>query len=114
MKKIFTLLFTVGTLTAGIAQTHQPVSRFQTHEVKKVEDSYSFTTRQRDEQIARINTDFNAKIKAVKFDRYLKQNQKTKQIAKLEVQKTKEINAVKAKFANKRNRLSGSYAYGRH
>ena len=115
MKKIFTLLLTVGSLTAAVAQSHggsygRTDSRIDD---RRYDPSYSFNARERDEQIAQINRLFEAQIRDVKFDRHLSQNKKRKQIKKLELQRSQQITAVNARFADRRNRYGGSYVYGK-
>jgi hypothetical protein len=77
MKKIFTLLFSLGAFATSFAQTghqnnnkrnHQYVTTRSNTDYKKFDDHrdniYNFSAKERDMQIAKINNDFNFKIKS--------------------------------------------------
>jgi hypothetical protein len=116
MKKIFTLLFTVGSLTAAVAQSHQEsYGRQDGHDADRRYEAYnSYNARERDQQIARINMEFDAKIRDIKYDRFSRQNQKRRQIERLEFERSQQIKAINERLADRRDRYAGSYAYGRH
>jgi hypothetical protein len=116
MKKIFTLLFTVGSLTAAVAQSHQgSYGRQDNYDGdRRYEASYTNNARERDQQIARVNMEFDAKIRDIKYDPFSRQNQKRKQIERLEFGRSQQIKAINERFADRRDRYAGSYAYDRH
>lgn len=115
MKKIITLVFCVGAFASSFAQsgshdrvdnkkkdqfvTNSSYTKFDTHH----NDVYNFSTKDRDVQINKINRDYNAKIKSVESNRYMKNRQKKNTIQKLQADKTQQIQIVNAKFNNKYN-----------
>ena len=114
MKKMLTLLFAVGCMTAAMAQSHhndygrndkRPGDR-------RVDNSYNNYLRERDAQIARINFHYNAMIRDVNANRYLRSNKKRNQIKQLERERARQIDAVMARYS--RGNYGNSYAYGRH
>lgn len=120
MKKIFTILLAAGSVTFASAQSvshngsrdrddkgnsrdvilgQSNSSVYKTNTV-----AYgSFNTRDRDEQIQKINREFAWKIAEVKKDRHLKFYQKSRQIKMLEKQRDQQIRQVQMHFENSRN-----------
>ena len=116
MKKIFTLLFSVGVFATSFAQTghqnndkrnDQHVTAKSNDEYKKFDNHrdniYNFSAKERDMQIAKINNDFNFKIKSIKGNHHLKRSQKKMWIQKIQSEKDQQIQAVNAKYNSKYN-----------
>ena len=113
MKKIFTLLLSVGAFTASFAQSGHSTkdkrsNRYVTNnEYKKIDSHrdnlYTFSARERDMQIAKINGNFNLKAKSIVSNRRIKKSEKRILIQKAEKEKDQQIAAVNAKFNSKFN-----------
>jgi len=116
MKKIFTLLFSVGAFATSFAQTghrdnsnrnDQYVTTKSNDDYKKFDnhrdDIYSFSAKERDREIAKINNDFNFKMKSIKDNYRLKRSQQKMWIQKIQSEKAQQIRAVNAKFNSKYN-----------
>lgn len=76
---------------------------------RRYEESFSFSIRQRDEQIARINREYSYKINAVKDSRYLRNREKRNRIDELERERDQQIRIVYARFNNYRNKYNDKY-----
>lgn len=116
MKKIFTILLALGTVGFASAQSSHNNdfgrdSKGNSRDVilgqsgssvyNKNAGAYgspSFNTRERDQQIARINREFDQKINAVKWDRHLRQGEKNRQIKMLERQRDQQIKDAQRRF----------------
>src|SRR4051812_1721571 len=110
MKKIFTILLAVGSVTFASAQSSSHNGNFGQSNSRDIVlgqsgssvyknnntsyGSYSFTARERDEQIQRINREFDQKMTAVRRDRHLRSGEKTRQIKMLERQRDDQIRQV--------------------
>lgn len=116
MKKIFVLLFCIIGFTASFAQNNnggdgkknnEPAITKPYTDYKKIADRpygiYSFSAKERDAAIAKINSDFSFKIKSIKDNRRLKRSQKKMWIQKIQSEKVQQIKAVNAKFNSKYN-----------
>ena len=123
MKKIFTLMMAVGSITFVSAQSgfkndnrsyndKKTITKIPSKNNsgfndrnKKDYEAYSFSSRDRDAAIQLIEREYAYKIGAVNRDRYLKAGNKSKQIRLLEKQKAIEIKEVRLKFEqiNSRN-----------
>ncbi len=113
MKKIFTLLLSVGAFTASFAQSGHQVNDKKSNqyvtntEYKKIDSHrdniYTFSAKERDMQIARINSDFNMKVKSIVSNRRIKKNAKRSLIQKAQKEKDQQIQAVNARFDSKFN-----------
>jgi len=113
MKKIFTLLFFAGVVSTSFAQSgHQANDKksnqyVTNNEYKKIDSRrdnlYTFSAKEKDMQIAKINNDFNFKVKSIISNRRIKKNQKSVLIQKAQKQKDQQIAAVNAKFNSKFN-----------
>ena len=128
MKKIFILLFSVGAFATSFAQTaHQNNDKRNDQyptksntDYKKFDDHrdniYSFSAKERDMQIAKINNDFNFKIKSIKGNHHLKRSQKKMWIQKIESEKDLQIQAVNTKFNSKYNAVFNDHVkqYDKH
>ena len=127
MKKIFTLLFSVGAFATSFAQSghhdnnnknDQHVTTRSNDDYKKFDnhDIYTFSANERDRQIAKINYDFNFKIKSIKGNQRLKRTQKKMWIQKIQSEKAQQIQAVDAKFNSKYNAAFNDHVkqYNKH
>lgn len=65
--------------------------------------TYSFSARERDKQLDRIDRDFDKRIRWVERDRYLRSYEKSAQIRRLQEQKRHEIAQVWDRFRNSNN-----------
>lgn len=108
MKKIFTLLFSLGAITSVFAQSgYKHNDSKQVVVVKSVSkdnhmNDYSFSAKDRDAQIQKINYEYAAKIKDVQRNRFMKTSEKNRQIRILELQRKNEIQKVKDRYENSR------------
>lgn len=117
MKKMLVLAFSLGIITTVFAQNGYSKDRrdesrdvvFGNSTRPRAEnnrdyrnDSYSFTARERDAQIARINREFDYKIMAVKRDRYLRNGEKNRRIRILERERTEQIRQVNKRWSSQK------------
>ncbi len=112
MKKLFTLLFVVGSI--GIASAQKNDHRFDQkdnsngsgysqagHSVIGNDRDNSFAIqKQKAREINAVNREFDQKIAAVKMDRRMKQGQKIKQVKILERQRSFELNKIEEKYSH--------------
>jgi len=125
MKKIFTLLVSVTLFASAFAQSgygdKQPGYgdkrdygkendvAYNDNRYKKdndrFNDRYSFNKREMDMQIARINREYDFKIRDVKSNYFMTRFRKDRLIYKLEEQRRDEVRSVYAKFSDRRNRF---------
>ena len=127
MKKIFTLMFAVGMLAMAQAQPGTRDNR-QTDQRKDQRDfdkdydngkdvavsnngwgkddrydkDYSFSEREKNIQIARINREYNYKIQKVQRSFFMNQFEKQRQIRFLQAQRKHEIDKVLYQFKNRK------------
>ena len=103
MKKIFTLVFALGTISSVFAQSGHNESRdviYGHTDYNKVysasdrHDAFSLDKRERDRQIQQINKDFDHQIKVVNKSRSLRSYEKQRQIRMLEAQRAAKIKEV--------------------
>src|SRR5689334_1190812 len=112
MKKIFTLLFVVGSIAAAQAQSRSfPDDRSRDRDVilgqrndrgyeydrsyeRASRYSYSFTDRERDKQLDRINHDYDKRIRKIEKDRRMSSYEKNNQIRYLESQRRDEVRRI--------------------
>ncbi|MCW3094288.1 MAG: hypothetical protein JWP81_5357 [Ferruginibacter sp.] len=129
MKKIFTLVMAAGAISFASAQpggskghfdngnndnkqmsaeyAHQPAIKNKTAGF----ENPSFSFREKEAQIQRINRDFDRQIAAVKKSRYLRGREKSQQIRILENQRSNEISQVQALFERSNHRdVDNGYA----
>ena len=115
MKKIFTLLFFVGAVATSFAQ--KSVDRKDQYAVNKSsidfrkftsphENIYSFSAKERDHQIDKINKAFELKIKSIKSNRRINRREKKESIKKAKSEQAQQIQAVNAKFNSQYNNAS--------
>jgi hypothetical protein len=117
MKKVFALLFCIGTVTAVFAQKGR--GRDASRDVilgQRNETVYNgnngrydgyMTPRERDAQIAQINREYNWKIQSVKRDRYLRNAERKRQIRFLENERDARIRAVWQRYNHRSSRVYG-------
>ncbi|RYZ60516.1 MAG: hypothetical protein EOO14_07245 [Chitinophagaceae bacterium] len=131
MKKILTLLFAVGAITLTQAQSSRsyPNDRNTTRDVilgdrnegNKGNDrnnrndrydnryennnryAYSFSARERDKQVDRINKEYDKKIRQVERDRRLRSSEKSYKLRQLEGERREEIRQVWDRFQSRNN-----------
>ena len=89
MKKIFTLLFAVGTISIASAQS-------KGFDHAKQNPGYSVNGKQ--STVQQINREYDYKISAVKMNRHMNAWEKSKQIRKLENQRDAEISRARFRF----------------
>lgn len=103
MKKIFTLLFAVGTVCIASAQSAtRHDNKFDSKpgvvsSVHNNEPSYS-SAREKDEMIRKINFEFDHKIKDVMSNRWMRGREKSRQIQLLNQQRAEQIRLVQLRF----------------
>ncbi|HEV7330304.1 MAG TPA: hypothetical protein VGN63_04630 [Flavisolibacter sp.] len=125
MKRILTLLIALGAITVAQAQSSRsyPNDRNTNRDVilgdrndrsdrndrydgryeNNTRYSYSFSARERDKQIDRINRDFDKQIRQVERDRRMRSSEKTYQVRRLETQRREEIREVWDRFQSRNN-----------
>jgi hypothetical protein len=106
MKKLFALLLSLGTLSSVFAQRHNEPGWPTSNKSKETYNSrdYSYSIRERDAQVQKINRDFNLQIHAVRKDRRLRGYEKDRRISMLERQRDQQIKQVYDRFSNQRGR----------
>jgi hypothetical protein len=110
MKKIFTLVFSLGIISISFAQsghTNYPDSRDsrnvvlgQPHQVYNDQDHTMNSFGQRDRMIQQVNQQFDYKIRQVQQNRYLRNGEKKRQIRSLEQQRAQQIQQVNSRYTN--------------
>ena len=126
MKKIFTLLLSVSAFATSFAQSgHQANDKkgnkyVTNNEYKKIDSHrdnlYTFSAKERDKQIANINSNFNLKVKSIVSNRRIKKSEKRMLIQKAQKEKDQQIQAVNAKFNSKFNSAFNNHVkqYDKH
>jgi len=126
MKKIFTLLLSVSVFATSFAQDRHRANdkknkQYVTNtEYKKIDthrdNLYTFSAKERDMQIAKINSNFNMKVKSIVSNRRIKKSEKKVLIQKVQKEKDQQIDAVSAKFNSKFNTAFNSHTkqYDKH
>lgn len=123
MKKIFTLLFALGGVAVAQAQYAHgyPDDRNRDRDVilgqrnesvygNNSRYAYSFSERDRDKQIDRINKDYDKRIRKIEKERRMSSYDKNYQIRRLEDQRRDEIRMVWDRFRSSNN----AYNNGRY
>ncbi len=113
MKNIFTLLFSIGAFTTSFAQTgsHQMDKKNNQYvtnsEYKKIDSHrdniYTFSVKEKEMQIAKINKDYNLKVSSIKSNKHISRHDKKMLIQKTQSEKAQEIGEVNSKFNSKFN-----------
>jgi len=105
MKKIFTLLFALGTITTVFAQydRHNGSREVIVGSSRTVyNDGRYFSARDRDEQIRQINWRFDNQIASIAHNRYLRGGDRRRQLRLLEAQRKEEIRLVNLRYEQAR------------
>ena len=76
-------------------------------------NGYTFSARERDVEIQRINREFDYKIRDVEQARRMRSSEKNYQIRLLEQQRRQQVKAVKDRFQDSRNQYNNS-SYSRN
>lgn len=128
MKKILTLLIAVGALTLAQAQSSRsyPDNRNTTRDVilgdrndgmdrnnrndrydNRYEHNsrsvYSFSAREREKQIDRINREYDKKVRQVERDRRMRSSEKSYRLRQLEGERRTELRQVWDRFQSRNN-----------
>ncbi len=107
MKKILTLLFSLGIVATSFAQYNHrdddwnkrndqyatSNGQYNTHW-----DDHNFSAREKDFQIDKINRDFDYKIDRIRNDRYMRRREKKFAIRDAENERAKQIQWVNVRF----------------
>jgi len=117
MKKILAVLLALGSVTTIFAQYGQrnesrDVILGQGNNKTIYNNRYdnSMTARERDREILRISREYDRKIDAVKWNRYLRNAEKRRQIRSLEAQRDQEIRWLNERFYS----YNRNNSYGRN
>jgi hypothetical protein len=114
MKKIFALLFSLGIMTAVMAQGGRRESRDvvlgqQNRSVYNHDRRYDhFSARERDQAIERVKREYRWRIESVRRERHMRQAEKRREIRFLENERDAKIRAIWKRY-NERNQRN----YGR-
>jgi len=119
MKKLFTLLLVAGSISVasaqGFGQKDKPfkdgkyesrdnhTGDFGKDKAKDFND-YSFSIKEKERQIEKINREFDLKILMVKRSRHLRAKEKTRQIRMLESERYNEIREIQVRFEKNKGR----------
>lgn len=107
MKKIFTILLAVGTIGVASAQSTAHRSSGPSYD-KGYNSGYgtsSLSVREKESQIRKINYEFDRKVTAVKMNRRLRSQEKSRQIWYLNKQRAEEIRLVQIRFEKSNRRM---------
>ncbi|HVX27233.1 MAG TPA: hypothetical protein VHB70_12870 [Parafilimonas sp.] len=111
MKKIFTLTLTLVILSSAafsqsfFARVSFNVPFLRITHMQRYNEAYSFTQYQRDNQIARINTEYNEKVRAT-MNLNIGAGKKIELIQQLQRGKANQIQAVNDRFFDARNKYN--------
>jgi len=127
MKKFFTLVVFLGSLSAAFAQQGQDRNyrprnddnrnggyesrNDNNNNNRRYDDAYKLSTKERDLLVMKISRDYNDKIESVRRRWFLNGNDKRRLITSLETEKSVKISSVYARFADSRNRYNDGYSY---
>ena len=109
MKKIFTVLFFLGIITTGFAQSNRYPDNRNSRDVVLGQDRNVYNDNgrydqnrydQRERMIQQINREFEFKMMQLQRNRYLRSGEKRRQIRMLEMQRDQQIREVNARFSN--------------
>ena len=130
MKRILTLLFAIGAITVAQAQNSRSYpddrsgrdvilgdrndrnDRYDGRYENNSRYTYSFSAKERDRQIDRIDREYDKRIRQVERDRYIRSYEKSSQIRRLEEQKRQEIAQVWQRFRSSNNQHADSRYQG--
>jgi hypothetical protein len=125
MKRILTLLFAVGAITVAQAQSSRSYpndrdtnrdlilgdrndkssrnDRYDGRYENNTRYTYSFSARERDKQVDRINRDYDKKTRQVERERRMRSSEKSYKLRQLESQRREEIRQVWDRFQSRNN-----------
>src|SRR6185436_8312188 len=113
MKKLFTLLLAAGSISVASAQGFgQKDKSFKDGKYESRDDrtgdfgkdkskdfnDYSFSVKEKDRQIEKINREFDLKVLMIKRSRHLRAKEKLRQIRMLENERYDQIKEVQFRF----------------
>jgi hypothetical protein len=126
MKKVFTIILAAaGTISFASAQSHKSIAYNDNKQMSDAYDQHAsfgksnsiayndayFSYKEKQAKLDKINREFDQKIAFVKYDRHLRNREKSKQIKLLENQRKNEISKVEFQFA-KSNHKAGNKTFG--
>lgn len=132
MKKIFTLMVSITLFTTAFAQygrdngnygggygNNNGNGRDVTYndgrfkkDRDRYDDRFSYSKREMEMQVARINRDYDRRIEDVKSRFFMPRFKKEQMICKLEEQRKQELRMVYSKFSDRRNRYCDDDDHG--
>lgn len=132
MKKIFILALCVGTLSSVFAQS--PYSSHQNRNDdyaysfpnrgatnardydrrdfkydRRYNEQYSFTLRERDALLSRVNREYENRVNAIRYNRFMRNSEKRRELQKLEFQKAQDVRAICLRYDDNRNKYNDGY-----
>ncbi len=121
MKKVLALLVAVTLVSSSFAQYRSNDGGYnkgkevyndwgKNKNDNRDNDRYSYSTRERDLQIANINRNYDQQIREVNHKMFMSRSKKEKAIFRLEIQRREEIKDAYARFNDRRNRYDNSPA----
>ena len=122
MKKVLTLLLSFGISAAVFAQSHgrdynynQPPVARENRDWRNDHraDGYGFDARREHaEQVARINREYDNRIAAVQYDRWMRPREKAREIRRLERERNDRLRQCDMQFSKSYGRYDDRYARG--
>ena len=129
MKKVLTMLLCVGISAAVFAQSHDrdyndrnynynqpPVARNDRdfRDNRRMDGGYGFDARrEHDEQMARINREYDNRIAAVQYDRWMRPRAKAREINRLERERNDRLRECDMRFSKSYDRYDDHGAHDR-
>ena len=118
MKKIIALFLASGIASFSFAQTngqpklpgHQYIIKMKGLDPHRT-DIYTFSAKQRDKQITKINSDFALNVKTIKSNRHISSAKKKNLIKKEKAQRDQQIKAVNKEYYNRYNTATIDKSY---
>ena len=125
MKKVFTIILAFAAITSASAQwqsknddrnrrdddyVYNKNHKYEKNDGrgifkdKRNEENSSYSVRERDAEINRINREYAARINRIENASYLKKGERNKQIRRLEQERKEEIRIVYSRYENRRDR----------
>ena len=111
MKKIFTLVLTLGILSSAFSQSFSSKVVYSTpvlsvgFSMHRWADMYSFTKNERDFQMDKINTEYNQQVRAI-LNMRLSVSRKIDLIQELQRERAFKIQKVNDRFLDYRNKYN--------
>ncbi|MGB8194265.1 MAG: hypothetical protein WCF67_20200 [Chitinophagaceae bacterium] len=118
MKRLFVLLIAAGSFTFASAQSlsksaHPSYDDSKYGKVESVSNDRgygSFSAKERDREIKKINREFDARIASVRRSRHMRSSEKSREIRILENQRDQQIRMVNMRFTNSNRNDKGGYS----